>query len=142
MVLIHQYNLPFSPILSLNIKRRNNKLLWNPPKETAWDLPTTYPTWHHCEECHLDFEGEYHWDCYTFPTLDKETCRWCNSYCIKPEDKYPLTATLASPSLAPLNKVVVEVRNFYVNYDYYNPFKRIIFQFFLYSLTFILARNL
>ena len=105
------------------------------------DWPEEHFTSHHCTTCHLQYEGESHWGCVTYPALDNETCTVCATYPTYPLDAYPLMVVAYSPYLAPLNLVVKEVRDFYINYNYLTPGKKLILNFFLYFVAFLLARK-
>ena len=107
------------------------------------DWPTQQPI--HCEDCHLQyegFEGEIHWGCVKYPGLNKDTCPTCSPNPIYPQDAYPLIVVAANPTFAPLNFVVKEVRDFYLNFDYLSPWKKSLFNFFLSFVAFLLARKL
>ena len=114
--------------------------LWNAPQQQDWEPEAT--NYHHCERCHLAYEGHLHWDCYLFPALDDTTCPVCNSNPPELASTYPLTVLAHSSCLAPLNNALVIVRNYYLNYDYLPLWKRSIHQFLLYSLAYILAKTL
>ena len=105
------------------------------------DWPQEHFASHHCPDCHLQYEGEFHWGCTPYPTLNNETCTICATYPTYPIDAYPLTVIAASPYLSPLNVVVKEVRDFYLNFNYLPPFKKIIFNFLVFLIAVVLARK-
>ena len=127
------------------LKKRVQQATWvasNWATEPNSDWPADINDSHHCERCHQEFIGELHWDCYVYPSLDKETCRICSWTPVDPARKYPLIALATSPLAAPFNWFVKEISEFYWNFDYLSPTKRSIFNLFIFTLAFALARLL
>ena len=105
------------------------------------DWPLEHFQNNHCDTCHLQYEGEFHWGCVTYPALNKETCTICSPYPSYPIDSYPLTVVAFSPILSPINYLFKEVRDFYLNFNYLSPAKKILFNFLVFFIALVLARK-
>jgi hypothetical protein len=103
---------------SRNLRRRQRRQHNNPPFQGNWEEDAVRET--HCLTCHFT-HNDNPWDCFTFPGLNSDTCRHCNSqwdYNFDPIQVNPLLSFVDNPSLLLIHKPLLLVGQFFKDLEY------------------------
>ena len=121
--------------------KKHQKAQNKPWGEGRPDWPQEEFETHHCNECHFNHEGTYHW-CTFIPGLDSDTCPICNKWeIIDPFKVHPLLFITHSPIATFFEPALKNLVTFIDNFDYHPFWKRAIVYFAIQFLTFIIVKK-